>query len=374
MELKQIANIFMPKRKILSVEVYGEGHINDTYIVTSKKQIGEPCQFILQRLNKNLFKDMAGLMNNIVNVTEFIQRSLILNKLDRKLYGMRVRRTPNNEHFIEFDNEYYRMLYFIPGETLQKPRNKHDFYLSAVAFARFAKMLSGFDASTLKEILPNFHNTKIRYDNLQKAIAEDKKDRVKEVLDLIEFADNRKDKYSLLVDLLDKGDIPLRVTHNDTKLNNVLIDTKNKKPLAVIDLDTVMPGSICFDFGDSIRFGCNFAAEDEKDLSKVGVNLEYYEAYVRGYLEIMHDELAEKEIENLSFSAFLMTIECGMRFLEDYIRGDVYFKTAYKTHNLDRARCQLKLAEEIEKNIETMDNIVKKVVDEFKTEKTKKQN
>ena len=258
----------------LSVEPYGSGHINVTYLaVTDKKR------YILQKINNNLFKDVDKLMNNIYLVTEHLK-----NKCPEKTVLTLVK-TLDDKPYLVYDNEYYRVYDFIENSVcLQIPRDTNEFYESAVSFGDFTNMLADFDATKLYEILPNFHNTVVRFKNFETALANNLSNRAHLAKEEIEFALARKEIASKIVSLIEKGDMPLKVTHNDTKLNNVLLHEETLKGLAVIDLDTVMPGSVCYDFGDSIRFGCNSSYEDEEDLSKVYFKMDMFEAYVKGYL------------------------------------------------------------------------------------------
>ena len=231
--------------------------------------------------------------------------------------------------------------------TYQIVRDPRDFYESAVAFGSFANLLAGFDASQLTEVLPDFHNTRVRYANFLRSVEKDACGRRREVEKEIAWVNAHKELCGAIVDKIASGEIPLRVTHNDTKLNNVMIDDKTGRGLAVIDLDTVMPGSLCYDFGDSIRFGCNPAAEDEPDLSKVNFRFDLYETYLRGYLSAVGGGITEAERAMLPTGAVLMTYECGMRFLTDYLDGDVYFRTHRPGQNLDRAHTQFKLVDDM---------------------------
>lgn len=233
--------------------------------------------------------------------------------------------------------------------TYQTVTDKNVFELCGEAFGNFQNALKDFDASALVETIPHFHDTPKRYVDFDSAVKTDVCGRVETCKDEIEFITKRKDTYGKIADMLIRGELPLCVTHNDTKLNNILIDEKSGKPRAIIDLNTVMPGSLLYDFGDSIRFGASTACEDEKDLSKVHFSIELYEAYKSGFLRAASGGITEKEVELLPYSAYLMTIECGMRFLTDYLCGDTYFITKYAEHNLVRVRTQLKLASEMEK-------------------------
>lgn len=220
-------------------------------------------------------------------------------------------------------------------------------------------MLDEFPAERLYETIPDFHNTPKRYENFLKAVENDYKSRAKNVLSEIEFINDRKDFYSILIDNNKRGELPLRVSHNDTKCNNVMLDEKTHQALCVIDLDTIMPGFSVTDFGDAIRFGASTASEDEKDLSKVNLSIEMFKAYTKGFLKGCGGKLPDSEIMLLPEGAKMMTIECGMRFLTDYLEGDTYFKTAYPNHNLDRCRTQLKLVASMEEHWDELKEIVK---------------
>ena len=333
----------------LSVEPYGSGHINVTYLsVTDKKR------YILQKINKNLFKDVDKLMNNIYLVTEHLKK-----KSPNKVVLTLVQ-TVDNKPFLEYDGEYYRVYEFIENSVcLQIPRDTNEFYQSAVSFGDFTCMLGDFDATQLYEILPNFHNTVERFKNFEASLEANLSGRAHLATEEINFALARKGIVSKIVSLIESGKMPLKVTHNDTKLNNVLLNAETLEGLAVIDLDTVMPGSVCYDFGDSIRFGCNSSYEDEEDLSKVYFKMDMFEAYVKGYLSTMKN-ITEVEKECLVDGAILMTFECGIRFLSDFLDGDTYFKTTKVNHNLFRCRTQFKLVSEMEANIDLMREIVRK--------------
>lgn len=321
----------------ISVEPYGEGHINRTYLVTT-----DNARYILQKINDKVFGDVDGLMNNIVAVTEFIK--------SKGMETLSVVPTKDGKPYLSCAAGFYRMYEFIENTvTYQAVTDKKMFELCGEAFGNFQNVLNDFDATVLTETIPNFHNTPKRYGDFIRAAEANICGRAKTCRAEIEFITKRKDTYGKITDMLKSGELPLRVTHNDTKLNNILIDKDSGKPRAVIDLDTVMPGSLLYDFGDGIRFGASTAKEDEKDLDKVHFSRELYEAYKAGFLRAASGGITAKEIELLPYSAYLMTIECGMRFLTDWLCGDTYFATKYAEHNLVRARTQLKLASEMEK-------------------------
>ncbi len=346
-EFSEIYKRFEIEGEYVSCERYGEGHINDTFRLTVAHG-GREVHYILQRINHRLFTDVEKLMHNIELVTECCKESVLARGGDPLRECLTIIRTRNNKTFYFDGANYFRMYVFIEGATThQSVRNPRDFYESAVAFGNFAKLLAKFDASQLYEILPNFHNTKVRYANFLRAEEQDVCGRKAEVQKEIDWVIAHGELCGKLVDKIDSGEIPLRVTHNDTKLNNVMLDDATGKGIAVIDLDTVMPGTLCYDFGDSIRFGCSSGAEDEPDLSKVHFCLDLYETYLQGYLSAVGGAILQTEREMLPWGAVLMTYECGMRFLTDYLEGDVYFRTHREKHNLDRARTQFKLVDEM---------------------------
>lgn len=343
----RIIGKFSVAGELISCERYGEGHINDTFKVTMD-DCGREVHYILQRINNRLFPDVERLMHNIELVTEFCRKSVIERGGDPMRECLTLISTKDGASYICEDGNYFRMYVFIEGATTyQSVRDPRDFYESAVAFGNFANLLAKFDASQLYEVLPDFHNTKVRYENFLRAVEKDVCGRVKEVRGEIDWVKSRSDLCGKIVDKIASGEIPLRVTHNDTKLNNVMLDDATGKGLAVIDLDTVMPGSLCYDFGDSIRFGCNSAAEDEPDTEKVHFVFDLYKTYLDGYLSAVGNSVTQEEKENLPMGAVLMTYECGMRFLTDYLEGDVYFRTHRARHNLERARTQFKLVDEM---------------------------
>ncbi len=333
------------------------GHINDTFAVSAPE--GE---FILQRINRYVFPSPENIMENVTGVTGFLREKIARMGGDPDRETLTVRKTVDGADFhIDGDGEYWRCTVFISGTTAYESPESTDMLREAGrAFGSFQSMLSDYPADTLHEIIPNFHNTPARVRNLMDAAEKDAKGRRKEVEAELAFAACRKEDCGLLMGLLEAGKLPLRVTHNDTKMSNVLIDDVTKKAVCVIDLDTVMPGLTAFDFGDSIRAAASTAAEDETDLSKVRFDLDRFEAYTQGFLSASGGALTETELRTLPDGARLMTFEVGIRFLEDYLRGDVYFRTARPGHNLDRARNQFRLVEEMEKKRGEMDEIVKK--------------
>lgn len=339
----------------------GHGHINDTYMIEFEEN-GTVNRYSLQHMNRTVFTDPVSLMENILHVTDYLKDQI------REQGGDPQRETLDFVHartgepyFIDSYGEYWRAYHFIEDAyALEELSGPEDFYESAVAFGHFQKMLADFPADSLHETIVGFHDTKARFAVFEEAVAKDICHRAADVQAEIQFVKDRYDVACVLGDLLDNGTLPLRVTHNDTKSNNVLIDEATKKGLCVIDLDTVMPGLSVNDFGDSIRFGASTGAEDEKDLSKISCSMELYEVYVKGFLKGCEGILTNAEIQCLPLGAKVMTYECGMRFLADYLVGDTYFKTDYPTHNLDRARTQFKLVADMEAKWDQMQAIVQK--------------
>lgn len=340
---------------------YGKGHINDTFCVCVKNSDRED-KYILQRINSKVFKEPLKLMENIFNVTNYLKSEIIKNGKDYKRETLNLIETKENNYcYTDSDNEIWRVFYFVDDtfcfDSVEKPEH---FYESAKSFGKFMGQLSDFPVEKLHETIPRFHDTPNRLENFKKAVSDDKLGRVSLVKEEIDFALSREKDCAYLMNKLANGELPLRVTHNDTKLNNVLIDRKTQKGICVVDLDTIMPGLCANDFGDSIRFGASTALEDEPDTSIVHFDLELFEIYTKGYLEVTSGILTDEERKSLVWGAKLMTLECGIRFLTDYLNGDTYFKINRENQNLDRARTQFKLVYEMEQNFDTMLEIVKK--------------
>lgn len=361
-ELKRIAEKFEIEGKVESVASYGNGHINDTYIVVCEIEPGKTRRYILQRMNHEVFKDPKGLMENVVGVTAFLQKKIKENGGDSEREALNV--IPAREggfYCEEEDGTFWRVYSFVEdADSFDVVKRPEDFYESAVAFGNFQKLLEDYPAESLHETIPNFHNTIDRLRKFKEAVKADAVGRVAEVKDEIQFVMDREKDCYVLCDMLASGEIPLRVTHNDTKLNNIMLDKETGKGICVIDLDTVMPGSALYDYGDSIRFGANTGEEDEKDLSKISCDLNLFELYTKGFIEGCGGSLTEKEIRLLPMGAKLMTLECGMRFLTDYLEGDHYFKIHRPEHNLDRCRTQFAMVKDMEDKWEKMQEIVEK--------------
>lgn len=341
---------------------YGCGHINDTYAVYFQIPEGESIRYILQKINKNVFRKPWELMSNIVGVTTFLREAIHKygGNPDRETLNL-IKTTDGRDFFVDENDDYWRCYQFIENTvTLQLVETPEDMYEAARVFGRFQKHLANYPAETLFETIPDFHNTRNRFLLFEEALKKDACGRAAAVREEIDFILKRKNETGILIDMARQGELPIRVTHNDTKLNNVLMDKETRTGICAVDLDTVMPGLSLYDFGDAIRFGANPSPEDETDLSKVRMDENLFEAYTKGYLEEAGASLAKKEIELLPLGAKLMTLECGMRFLTDYLQGDTYFKIHRENHNLDRCRTQLKLVADMEQKWDRMHEIVGK--------------
>lgn len=341
---------------------YGNGHINDTFLLKVAKEDGTEAKAILQRMNHEIFKQPVELMENVLNVTSYLRDRIVEAGGDPDRETLNVYKTKDGKPYYKDSNgNYWRAYYFIEDATsydaVEKPE---DFYESAVAFGHFQKLLAEYPAATLHETIVGFHDTKARFERFLQVVEEDKCKRAKEVEKEIQFVLDHKETAEVLGRMQAEGELPLRVTHNDTKLNNIMIDNATGKAICVIDLDTVMPGLAVNDFGDSIRFGASTGAEDEPDLSKIWCDLDLYEIYTKGFIEGCEGRLTETEMKMLPMGAKVMTFECGMRFLTDYLEGDVYFKIHRDKQNLDRCRTQFKLVEDMEAKWEQMAQIVDK--------------
>ncbi len=358
-KILEIAKRFNVTGEIIDCVPFGNGHINDTFMVTSLDG-DEKEKYILQGISPAAFAHPEQVIQNIDKVTDFLRKDKPYDP--RKVITL-ISTSDGKKYTFGDDGKCYRMYIFIDDVVcIEHPENAEDFYQCAFGFGRFQSELADFDATQLFETIPDFHNTPKRYKDFLDAVEADVCGRAAGAEQEINFVKARAEFYPVLYDNHRLGKLPLRVTHNDTKSNNVMLDKTTKKALCVIDLDTVMPGFSVNDFGDAIRFGANTATEDEKDLSKVSINLEFFEAYVKGYLAGCGDKLTADEIMLLPEGSKMMTMECGMRFLADYLSGDTYFKTAYPEHNLIRCRTQFALAEDMENHWDEMKAIVRKYI------------
>ena len=348
--MENAVNAFCLQGRPVRCERYGMGHINRTYLVVTDA----PRRYILQQLSQEAFHDIPGLMENVRAVTEYLAA-----RTDDPRASLHLIPTRDGACFFrDRDGEFWRMYDFVEDSIcLQAAETPEDFYQSAVAFGCFQRMLSDFPAATLHETIPDFHNTPDRYRKLEASWKADPRGRARGLDREMDFALSRLEEAGILQRMREERSLPLRVTHNDTKLNNVLLDARTRRALCVIDLDTVMPGLAAYDFGDSIRFGASTAAEDERDLERVRLNLDLFQTFVQGFVPAC-GSLTEEELFSLPWGAKLMTLECGVRFLTDYLNGDTYFSISYPEHNLIRARNQFRLVEDMERKWDDMRRIV----------------
>lgn len=348
--------------EFISAAPYGHGHINDTYAAIFKNMDGSTHRYIIQRVNQNVFKKPEVLMDNIHKVTSHLRKKII------EMGGDPLRETltliptiSGSTYYRTESGDYWRAYVFIENaRTYEIVENMDHVYNAAKTFGRFQQLMRDFPTDQLYETIPGFHHTANRYKNFTRAIKADVKNRAVTVKAEIDFMLQREADTNRLIKMIEEGRVTERITHNDTKLNNIMIEDDSGRGICVIDLDTVMPGLTLYDFGDSIRSMANPAAEDETDLSKVEFNMTVFDRFSQGYLQSTGDLLSQTEIELLPFSAKLMTLECGMRFLTDFLEGDVYYKTQYPNHNLDRCRTQFKLVQDMENRFEEMVKIVER--------------
>lgn len=339
----------------VSCTPHGSGHINETYLLKTDA----PHAYILQKINHHIFKDVDGLMRNIAAVSDYLYQRTPDHRRVLTLV-----KAKNGANYAKTGGDYWRVYEFVQDSLcLDHVDSPADFYQSAVAFGDFQRQLADFPAQTLVETIPHFHDTPDRYRQFHEALEKDALGRADGCRQEIDFVLAREQEAGKMVDMLARGELPLRVTHNDTKLNNVMLDAKTRTPLCVIDLDTVMPGLAGNDFGDSIRFGANTAAEDERDLSKVRFSMPLFEAYAQGFLSACGKALTPAEIKTLPLGAKLMTLECGVRFLTDYLAGDTYFRVHREGHNLDRCRTQFKLVSEMENQWSAMESAIGRIAE-----------
>ncbi len=355
-DIKNIISHFSIEGKYLGFEKVLTGHINDSYLINTTST--EHPGYFLQWVNNYIFKDVEGLMNNISAVTGHLAKKLAENdKLVFKVLEI-IPCTDSRKFYIDKEGNYWRLYTFIDKmHVFDVVENTKIAYEGGKAFGIFMSLLADLPADTLTETIPDFHNMEKRLESFFSSIANDPVNRVKDIAAEINFIKQRAEQMLTIPKLIKSGLLPKRITHNDTKFNNILFDDA-EHAMCIVDLDTVMPGSILFDFGDAIRTGANTAIEDEKDLHKVDINLPIYEAYTQGFIKSTRHTLTLVEIENLAFSARFMTFIIGLRFLTDFLDGDPYFRTLYPEHNLDRAKVQFRLVEQMELNADKMHEIV----------------
>ncbi len=359
--IEAICRKFQIRGEYRSCELITYGHINTTYRVYFYRD-EEIKDYILQRVNTYVFKDPVGMMNNITSVTEYIRAKIKKTGVSAKRGVLHYQKSADGTYYhVEADGSFWRCCRYIDdSETFLSTDNLTVIEESGKAFGEFQQYLSDYPVEKLNIAIPHFHNTVLRYETFRAAIAADALGRAAGVREEIEAYCSLEETATAMYKMQRRGELPLRVTHNDTKCSNVLFDKDTYAHLSVIDLDTVMPGLVGFDFGDAIRSTANTGAEDEKDVSKVALDMAKYEAFTRGFLGRVGKDLTENEKNTMALGAVTMTVECGMRFLTDYLDGDKYFRIRYPGHNLARSRCQLALARDMIVRLEEMRGLVEK--------------
>lgn len=352
-QLKNVFTQFDDSSEIVSYEELASGHINDTYLIgTSNKK-----NYVLQHINQGVFKDVPGLINNKVAISKHIQGKLSYlpeNERSRKVLTFITTKTGAPFYFEKNGGYWNMMVYIADSVTYETVKNEEIAFEGGKLIGDFLNLTSDFDASKLIEVIPKFHDMSFRFSQFKESLEKASKERIDIAMPYIDLVWSLKEEMHILQNLKETGEIKLRVTHNDTKISNVLFDTNNKG-LCVIDTDTVMPGIVHYDFGDAIRTICNTAAEDEKNLELVNFNLAYYKAYVKGFLEEMKSALSPIEIKHLPLGAKTMIFIMAIRFLTDFLNGDIYYKIDYPEHNLDRSKNQFKLIESLSEKFEAME-------------------
>lgn len=360
-------DLFLKEKKIISrfsadevtdITPVGHGNINYTHIVTLKKQNGAAYRVILQKINSSIFPNVDGLMGNIYSITEYLRSHLAPGE-DPDRAVMTVVKTLDGKLYAPYGKEYYRCYTMVENSvSYQKVENLQDFFNCGYVFGDFQHRLADFPAWVLCDVVNDYHNTLVRYENLVKAIKSNKSGRKVMVEKEIEFFLGRRHLAGLITEKINSKSIPLRVVHNDAKLNNILFDADTNQPICVVDFDTVSLGAACFDFGDAIRFAGT--RQPSAETGQITLDLEMFTAYTQGYLSVAKQFLTAAEIDTLAVSALVITYECGMRFLTDFLDGDKHFRINYPLHNLDRCRNHIKLVEDIERKLPLMQDIVKK--------------
>ena len=359
--ISQILAAYALPGTVADVARHGKGHINDTFCVVCKTPEGGTARFILQRLSQAAFPHPEEVMENFVGITSYLRREILAEGGDPLRETLSLVKTGDGADFVtDAEGRAWRLMPFIENAECYQSATPELFAASGRAFGRFQYMLRDYPARTLHETIPHFHDTESRFEQFLAALEADKMNRAEGVSPEIQFILRRKADCGVALRALREGKLPLRVTHNDTKLNNILIDRDTHEGICIIDLDTTMPGLAINDFGDSIRFGANHCLEDEQDLTKVNFDISLYEVFTRGFLEGARGSLTPAELEYLPWGARLMTLECGLRFLTDYLDGDHYFHVSHPRQNLDRARTQLKLVKDMEEQFDAMGAVVAK--------------
>lgn len=348
-----LAEYGFKKEDVKELAPYGDGLINNTY-----RFVVNGTAYLMQKINTAVFKNPEGLMDNFVGVTEYLKKIIIANGGNPERDTLTAIKTLDGKNLVNNELGAYRVMLFIDAISINVAERAEQLCSVGACFGKFQNMLADYPADTLFEVIPGFHNTPKRFENLEKAIKGNIAGRLDSVAAEVEYALSMKNRVGAVIDGFRDGSVPLRVSHNDTKLNNVLLDKETYEGVCVIDLDTVMPGSYLYDYGDALRFAGNNTIEDNPDLSQVYFDFEKFAAFTKGYFSEVKSVLTEREIELLPFAVELMTFECGIRFLTDYLNGDTYFKTRYPEHNLVRARNQFKLSQDIDSKLDKMASFI----------------
>ena len=351
-KLERVCRAFCIREEYLGHKLIQVGNVNKTYQVNFRQPDGTEKSYLLQNVNTYVFKHPVQVMENIGMVTEHIRAKR------PGQTALHFHHTADRKTYVADGEDFWRMTNYIPSVTYDSVKDLNVVYNAGRAFGEFQGQLSDFDSSQLFETIPDFHNTRKRFENLDAAVALDPVGKVAEVGEELSYLNSVRDLACTLTDLCNQGALPLRVTHNDTKINNVLFDRETGEALVVIDLDTVMPGLVGHDFGDAIRFAANFVEEDCPDFDKAGMNMDVFRAFTAGFLSVTGKALTKTEIDTLALSSLVLTVELAVRFLEDYIKGSPYFKTLYPEHNLVRTRCQIALAKDIQRCLPEMEKCV----------------
>lgn len=366
-QIQNVADQFAIRGTVQKITQIKKGYINQTYHIETLSENGHTHHYTLQRINTNVFPDVDALMENFKLTTDHLHGRYMLPGHRKTGSVQTLRSTKDGRSYFRDDSGCWRMLTYIDDVySLDIPDDPNTFYQAGRAFGLFVKEMADVNANDIHVVIPNFHNTRSRYHDLEEAISRDPKQRVADVTPEIAFVRARSECYGMITDALESGRIPTRICHNDCNLNNILFDNKTHLPVAVIDLDTVMPSSPLYDYGDSMRIGTNTATDDEKDLTKVSCDLRLYERYARGYLEEFGNTMTQHELELLPFASLIITAEDGIRFLMDHINGDTYYNIYYPGQNLDRSRTQLKLLEDMEKKLPEIVDILNVIYTDLK--------
>lgn len=353
--LYSVASEFVNPKKIVDIKEINSGHVNDTYLIIMPER-----EYILQKINSTVFKCPYAMIHNVKEVTEFIRKKVIYEGNNPLRNVLKLVKTKYNQDIVIKNNKYYRMMEFISNSiSFNEVPNKEIFKEMGYAIGDFQNLIQGFPVQILDDTIKNFHNTFYRFKELKKAIQKNYHNRKLKVLNEIDFFYQNQNIYDIIINKIKNKEIPIRVTHNDTKISNILFDKSTQKALCLIDLDTVMKGSLLYDYGDALRSG-SCIKEDDDNLNNVLINFDYFKAFNLAYLEKVKTIITIEEVKLLYYGYLLMTIEVAMRFLTDYLNGDIYFKINYEEQNLFRTRCQIKMAKEI---ITNKERILKTIIE-----------